>query len=81
MDLDEAERLSADDMAARVADQFVAGSLALHRRDAQRCAATRGVCANCGARCLPSAVYCDEDCRADHEDRVRRLRRVGGAAA
>lgn len=36
-----------------------------------------GTCANCGAACLPLAVYCDEDCQADHAHRQQILARQG----
>ncbi len=39
---------------------------------------TAGVCTNCGERCRLPAVYCDADCRADHERRRRVLARQGG---
>ena len=73
---DPTERLSADDMATLREAQFLAQALA------QRIAhagldAPRGVCANCQAQCLPTAKYCDEDCRSDHEARLTRLRRQG----
>ena len=37
----------------------------------------RGVCAECGDRCHPRAVYCDATCRADHELRMAVLARQG----
>lgn len=27
----------------------------------------RGVCANCDEKIAPNAIYCDSDCRGDHE--------------
>jgi len=76
---DPSERLSADDQATQREAQFLAAAVA---RQVQRAAGTRhvqGVCSNCGQRCLPLAVYCDGDCRADHEDRLQVLRRQGRA--
>ena len=75
--VDGAERLSADDQASQREAQFLAAAL---QAQAQQAAAHRrqpGVCANCSAQCLPLAVFCDEDCRADYEDRQRVLRRQG----
>ncbi len=74
------ERLGVDDMATRREEEF--RQLAM-RSQAQRAAAESaepGTCANCGDRCLPLAVYCDPDCRADHERRLRVRARQGGAA-
>ncbi len=73
IDPDAADRLSADDQAARTTEQIHAGALLAQQLRAQGGAyIQRGMCANCSARCLPSAVYCDAECRADHEARVRR---------
>ncbi len=78
---DTTERLSADDMATLHEGQLL--QAALHR---QRLAAARGavgqpgVCSNCAAQCLPRAVYCDEDCRADHEARLQAMQRRGQRA-
>lgn len=77
--VDPNERLSADDQATLAEEQHLAA--ALH---AQRQAATvqprlqPGTCANCHAQCLPQAVYCDADCRADHERRLAVRARQGG---
>ena len=73
------ERLSDDDMATRREEQF--RELALRQRAATAAAAqaTPGMCANCGQACLPQAVYCDADCRADHEARRRVASRQGRA--
>lgn len=73
------ERLSGDDLAARAADEHLADALAWQQLRADGGSLIqRGVCCNCGERCHPSAVYCDPDCRADHEDRLRCLARRGG---
>lgn len=68
------ERLNPDDEAQRTADLFIDAALARHRLRAQVAARAdrAGVCSNCLERCLPMAVYCDEDCRADHEARERK---------
>ena len=75
---DGAERLSADDMATRREGEFLRSALqrqaaALAAGDGSR----PGCCANCGARCLPLAKFCDDECRADHEHRARVLARQG----
>lgn len=66
------ERLDEADMAARREAEFLADALqAQQLRAAGAGGAVKGVCTNCGERCLPRAVYCDADCRADHERRER----------
>ena len=76
---DDRERLSADDEAQRTADLFLAGALADQALAARRAhAAEPGTCANCGEACLPTAIYCDADCRDDHEARVLAQRRTAG---
>lgn len=74
------ERRGPDDTAQFVADLFQEASLQEHRLRARRTpAGIAGTCSNCGERCLPTAVYCDADCRDDHEARERkRARGVGG---
>lgn len=71
------ERLSAEDMAARRADEFLADALAVQARASGHTLIQIGVCSNCAERCHPSAVYCDAECRADHEGRLRVLARQG----
>ena len=67
---DPCERLSADDQATQREAEFLARALLQHDvRAARAVPGVPGVCSNCAARCLPLAVYCDEDCRADHEQR------------
>lgn len=65
--VDPTERLSADDLATQRDAEFTAAALSAARRPVA--ASTPGVCANCGARLPSLAVYCDADCRADHEHR------------
>lgn len=71
------ERLSAEDMASRRADEFLADALAVQAWASGHTIVELGVCSNCNERCHPSAVYCDADCRADHEERLRVLARQG----
>ena len=71
------ERLSKEDRAARRADEFLASALAAQVRAAGGAVLVRGVCAECGDRCHPRAVYCDATCRADHELRMAVLARQG----
>lgn len=66
------ERLSADDMATRREEEFRLAALQRQQRAACKRSSEPGVCTNCGAVCLPRAVYCDEDCRSDHEARIAR---------
>lgn len=70
-------RLSADDQATQRSEQFLAAALFRQRRDAAADRRQPGVCASCGERCLPLAVYCDDDCRQEHERRQAILRRQG----
>jgi len=66
---------SVDDMATLREAQFTDWAVAAARRPVQ--ASAPGVCGNCGA-VLPSlAVYCDPECRADHEHRQAAERRAG----
>lgn len=72
------ERLSADDQATLAEQQHLTYALHAQRQVASTQArAQPGKCANCGAQCLPQAVYCDADCRADHEKRRLALARLG----
>lgn len=74
--LDPTERLSADDQATLREAEFLAAAVRLQRLRAQRIhTAVPGRCSNCGTLCLPCAVYCYADCRADHEARLTRLER------
>jgi len=75
--IDRSERLSPDDMATQREAEFLTAAL---RHQAKVAAATqhqRGACAHCGALCLPQAVYCDNECRAEDEARRRVLQRTG----
>ena len=77
-DHDATERLGAEDMAALHAEQLLNAAKLDQRRTAEAArVSVPGVCTNCGGGCLPLAVYCDDDCREDHEDRVQTLRRQG----
>lgn len=76
-----AERMSADDLATAHAAELAADALVAQRLAAARQGqAPKGRCANCGEVCAPLAVYCDEDCRGDHERRVRARARQGLAS-
>lgn len=74
-----AERLSADDLASQREQLFLEAALQQQRRASERPTLPLGICANCEAQCLPRACYCDEECRADHEQRQRVLARQGRA--
>ncbi len=72
------ERLSADDLATRQEAEHLQAALAEQQRRARlELQVRRGVCASCGATCLPRAVYCDADCRDDHERLLAARRRAG----
>ena len=66
---------SVDDMATLREQQFTDAALAAARRPVLK--ARPGLCLNCGAQLASLAVYCDEDCRADHEQRLQSARRRG----
>lgn len=75
---DQPERLSSvDDQATQREAEFTAAALAAARRPVQPSAP--GVCANCDAQLASLAIYCDPECRADHERRLTARRRVGRA--
>ena len=79
-DHDATERLGNEDMAALHAAQLLSASMLDHQRTAVALPASQpGVCSNCGSACLPLAVYCDADCRDDHEQRLQVQRRQGAA--
>lgn len=68
VEIDPTERLSPDDRATQAEAEFLADALLARRAQAMKAPELpRGVCANCGELCLPRAVYCDADCRGDHE--------------
>ncbi len=74
---DPTEVLTPDDQATVREAEFLARALQQQQVHAASEHAPAGVCANCGATCLPRAVYCDAECRADHEARRLRARRLG----
>lgn len=74
---DTTERLGPDDMATLREAQYLQAALFSQAARAERSRGTPGTCSNCGAQCHPSAVYCDEDCRSDHEHRESILARQG----
>lgn len=77
--LDAAERLSPDDMATRREAEFLADAMAGHQRAAGASGVPRGVCAYCGRQCLLSTwVYCDTQCREEHEEQLARQARQTG---
>lgn len=78
---DPAERLSADDQATRTEAHFLEAALRRQQQISGLVFSRPGRCGNCGERCLPRAVYCDEGCRDDHERQVRARTRNGAAAA
>ena len=67
---DPSEHLTADDQAALQSAQFAERALLAQRLAASAAPrAVPGRCSNCGGGCSAPAVYCDEDCREDHERR------------
>lgn len=76
-DRDPTERLSADDQATLREEQFLAAALRAQQDNARAVPHNPGRCRYCGERCLPCAVYCDEECRADDEAEQQIRRRQG----
>jgi hypothetical protein len=74
------ERLTGDDLATRREEEFLQVALRDQQRRGARSLSTPGLCSNCGEACLPLAVYCDADCREDHEARQRMASGRGPAA-
>jgi hypothetical protein len=74
------DRLSADDMATQREAEFLADALlAQQLKAAGGMSVLPGVCTYCRQRCMARTVYCDADCRADHEAELRTLARQGRA--
>ena len=74
--IDDLERLSPDDQATRRESELLADALDMQRPRAEAMARSRpGVCTNCGEVCLLTTVFCDGDCRDDHERRLQRAQR------
>ena len=73
------ERMSPDDMATlREAQHLQAALLAQQARAEAGPRAVPGVCSTCGSVAQAAAVYCDDDCRADHQHRLDvRTRQMG----
>lgn len=79
---DATEVLTPEDQAARHAELQLQAALANHAHAARQTPQpVPGCCANCGEACHPLAVYCDADCRADHEDRLKARQRNGKGLA
>ena len=77
-EVDRTEVATADDLASRRADEFLAMALIGQQAKAEGGRAVQaGTCTWCGQRCMARAVYCDADCRADHETEQRRRARQG----
>lgn len=66
-----AERLTEDDRAQAAAEQFIERALLAQRRAADSQPWAPGVCRNCAEQPI-AGVYCDDDCKADHERRKGR---------
>lgn len=54
-------------------DRDAAISATLKRIESNRLQA-KGECHNCGERLAPPELFCDRDCSADHEQRMRMQR-------
>lgn len=74
------DRLSSiDDHATRAEALQTAGAVDRVRTAATARIGKPGVCGNCDAQLASLAVYCDEDCRADHEHRQKAASRQRAA--
>lgn len=72
VDVDVHDRPSADDLASQREAEFLQAALRVHSlRAARALRGFPGTCSNCGEACAPAAVYCDAECRNDHEARER----------
>ena len=77
---DRTEVATVDDQAARRSDEFLAMALLNQQLKAQGGILIHaGTCTWCGERCQPLAVYCDGECRADHEAQLATLVKQGRA--
>lgn len=78
IDRDTSERLGADDTATVREAEFLEVALCEHRAQvAKDGPVEHGLCANCGEQLPASWVYCDQDCKDDHEHRLETARRQG----
>lgn len=75
---DPQERLGADDMATVREAEFLHRALTAAQAASRQVAVKRGVCGNCGDICTPTALYCDDDCRDDHQRRLAVQRHARG---
>lgn len=79
---DRTEVLNDEDVAAHRADEFLALAKLDHEtRKRGGAVILRGTCCFCQAQCSPQAVYCDADCRDDHERELAALARQGRSTA
>jgi hypothetical protein len=78
--VDPTEVMTTDDQATRRSDEFLAMALLKQQVKAQGGLVIHaGTCTWCGERCQPLAVYCDGECRADHEAQLATLVKQGRA--
>lgn len=73
----EHDRLGADDLATLRDGQFTASAIAAQLARGAVRQSTPGRCLNCQASIEAPAIYCDDDCRDDHEAREKIARRKG----
>lgn len=71
------ERMTTDDLAQHRAEELNRHALA-RVRAAVPPGGQPGWCSNCAAMLPMPLVYCDADCREDHEDRMHRALLGGG---
>jgi len=73
------ELVSESDLAAMRDAQFVDAALSRVQAAAAERQSTPGVCSNCGEPTAGGQIYCDADCRGDHESRQAIQRRKARA--
>lgn len=79
-EFDPTEVATADDNATRRSDEFLA--LALLQQQVKAAGGDviqAGQCVYCKQRCAPRAIYCDAECRSDHEAELATLTKQGRA--
>lgn len=74
---DSTERLGPDDTASLREAEFLEVAMCEHRAQVAKDVVTHGLCANCGEALPARWVYCDQDCKDDHEHRLATERRQG----
>ena len=59
------------DLADLASDNDYNSEILERHKNAKKKKVNRGICLNCGTVLTPSLIYCDLDCKADHEYRLK----------